>query len=500
MDKIYTALQLQELYREASTHTGLAPSDLCERGAIGFVNAFNQLYRSNALVHIFAGPRDNGAYALAIARLLHEAGRSIRIYLFFHQGKLSDLCEDQRLRLVAQGASVQEVTTQFDPPSFAPGQLIIDGLFGSECVHPLEGGFAALTDLLNGSGLDIVSVDLPSGLFADDNSGNDLRHIVRARHTITFVAPRLAMLLEENKSYIGHWQVIPLAIKESVHQQIHTRYHLQSEQMLSQALRQRATFASDGDYGRALIVGGGAGRYGQLALAARASLYAGCGEIEVLTDEAGASIVQTITPEATTIASDHTTVPNLRGYDAIGIGMANVAEVLTLPLLRGILSVSSSPMVLDRGAIELLATEPELLGRIPRESILLIGHRHRNQLLGRRYSDLDYIEQACSLASKHGLTLVLKGTYTAVCRSSGHVFFNSTGNAGMNTVATSDVLAGLLVGLLARGYEPLTATLLGCYIHGMAGDLCAGRLSMESLTASALLAEVPTVFRHLYAD
>lgn len=498
MSKIYTASKLYELYRLSASKGNLSALDLCERGAIAFTRAFALLHRSGSLIHIFAGPGDTGASALAIARLLSEAGRTVRTYLFYQQGRLSDLCQEQLALLREVDTAVEEVTSQFEPPTFYPGQVIIDGLFGSDLTRPLEGGFASLVQLINSSGLEIVSIDLPSGLFAEDNSINNSKAIIRANHTLTFEVPRLSMLLAENERYVGQWQVLPLGISEHIHQQVASQYYLGEEELLSRVLKPRQAFSHKDDYGRALLIGGSSGRYGHLALASRAAFVAGCGSVEVATDARGAMVLHSLTPEAIALEDSALHELPLREYSAIAIGTASSEACLTPDQLRDICAAYRRPLILDATAIDLIISEPDLIKILPEGSILLIAQRQRSGLLRTRYTDLDYLYEASDLAERSGLTIVLKGTYTMICRSTGNVFFNTTGNAGMACAGVGDVLTGLLLGFMARGYEALTAPLLASHLLGMAADQCAARYSMESLTASQILDAIPSALRQLY--
>lgn len=493
MNKVYSALQLQELYRLATAQMRLNDGELADRGAVPFVNTFNQLYRNPQQIHIFAGPEANGAYALAIARLLHECGRSVRIYLFYRQGRLGALCSLQHQRLLGMSVPIVEVTSRFEAPEFHSADVIIDGLFGEEITRPLEGGFAALVSLLNDSGLDIVSIELPSGLFPDSNQALGEQAIVRAKHTLTFETPRLAMFMAENAPYLGQWRVLPLGIPEQIHEQIRCQHFQESEQALSRSMRLRDPFADLEEYGDALLIGGASGRYGHLALAARACNISGCGQTYVQTQADGMLPMQIATPETTVFAEQAD-----RRYQAIGVGIATTPELYSADMLRNLLARHRAPIVLGGAVVDLLIEQPELMGSLSEASILLVDQGQRAGLLGRRYTDYDYLEQAKGLAARYGITLILHGAYPAVCRSSGNVFFCTSGNAALRTPAADVVLAGLLVGLLARGYNVLTASLLACYLVGRAADQYAARYSMESLTASELLRQIPDVFHQLY--
>lgn len=496
MNKLYTSQQIGQLYK-LSAELSVSPSDLCERAAMGVVSALSRLYRGDSLIYVFAGPWACGASALAAARRLYEQGRQVRIYLVYHQGQIGELTEEKRQDLLALGVSMTEVTTQLDFPNITPGQIVLDGLFGYELEQPLSGGFAHLVRRINASGADVVSLDLPSGLFAEDNEFNDPAGIIRASHTLTFESARLAMLLSENADYIGRWEVLPLGIAPEVHHQMSSAYFTQSEELLGHLLRRRSPFTSVSDYGHTLILGGADGHYGLLSLTAEAALLAGCGEVEVRTQEQGLQIVQTLVREA--LVYDIARVfARWDGYTAIALSAGN-HDTMTPAALSTLCHEVRRPLLLADHAIDLVAQERDLLNIIPEGSILLITPEQRARLLGvsQSHTDLYYLERAREVAHRHQLTLILQGTYTAICRSTQSVYFNTTGNAGMASRGVAQVLQGLILGFLAQGYDSLTATVLASYILGAAGDLYAARYGMESLTATRLMAQVPTILQQL---
>lgn len=505
MNKIYSPLQLQELYQTACRRGGLTPADLVERIAQRFVYAFTRLHSpSQRRVHIFAGAGENGAYALAIARLLRERNYRPEVYLFYRQGKLSESCEAQRLRLEGTEVPLTEVSTEFRPPHFQAGELIIDGLFGGELTKPLSGGYALVVDKINQSGLPIVSIEIPSGLYAEDNSTNPLEQVVRATHTIAFESPYLSLLFGESAPYVGQWQVLPIGIDEGLHQDVNSRYYLQSEQTLGASLLTRQPFADKQACGSALLIGGSTSKVGHLLLALRAALRAGCGELTVHTLTPLATSLQIAQPELLASLAggqEFEQLPKHLGqYQTIAIGTAMDEPAMSESLLRQLMTSSSRPMIFDDWAIQRFAHNRSLLDIVPRGSVLLCSRRDQERLFGGHTTSLERVELAKQLASRLDATIVLKGAYTAICRASDNVYFNTTGNAALARSGSGDVLTGLLLGLMARGYGSLVATLLACYLHGQVADLCAARQSIESVLPSDLVNHIGEALRQLASD
>ncbi|MDO4692706.1 MAG: NAD(P)H-hydrate dehydratase [Porphyromonadaceae bacterium] len=505
MNKIYSPLQLQELYQAACQRGELTPTDLIERIAQRFVYAFSRLYSSGQRrIHIFAGSGTNGAYALAVARLLRERNYRPEVYLFYRQGKLSEACETQRQRLAGTEVPMTEVSTEFRPPHFQTGELIIDGLFGGELTKPLSGGYALVVDKINQSGLPVVSIEIPSGLYAEDNSTNPLEQVIRATHTIAFESPYLALLFGESAPYVGQWQVLPIGFDEALHRSVNSRYYLQSEQSLGMSLLERKPFADKHSYGSALLIGGSTTKVGHLLLTLRAALRSGCGELTVHTLSSLASSLQIAQPELlASLAGEQEfeQLPkHLAHYQTIAIGTAMGESAMSEGLFRQLMTSCARPMIFDDWAIERFAQNRALLDLVPRGSVLLCSRRDQDRLFGGQTSSLERVELAKQLASRLDATIVLKGAYTAICRASDNVYFNTTGNAALARSGSGDVLTGLLLGLMTRGYNSLIATLLACYLHGQVADLCAARQSMESVLPSDLINHIGEALRQLASD
>lgn len=498
-------MQLQELYQSAIDAGDLSSSDLVERIAQRFVYAFSRLYSvGKRPIHIFAGPESNGAYALAIARLLREKHCRPEVYLFFRQGKISDICEEQRQKLSETDVPLKEITMEFRMPTFGRDEVIIDGLFGGDITRPLSGGYAALVDYINDADLPVVSIEIPSGLFAEDNSTNPAEHIVRASHTIAFEAPYLALLMADSAPYVGQWQVLPVGIGEEHHNGIRTRHYLLSDQVFASSLRSRSLFTHKADYGTALIVGGAPARLGGLLLALRASLRTGVGEVHTLAPSDLTIPIQMAQPEIECLprseADWSTFAYSVAEYRSMAIGTAMAGGEMTRADLRQVLSNSSRGIILDDWAIEQIIEERTLLKTIPSDSILLLSQSDQQRLFGEESATLERIEAAKEMADRLRSTIVLKGAYTAVCRPSDDVYFNTTGSAALAKAGSGHILTGLIAGLVARGYTSVTATLLAIYLHGLAADICVARQSTESVLPSDIVEHIGDALRQLYSE
>lgn len=502
MNKLYSALQLMHFHRLACETMGISSVGLAGFKAEAFAELFCSYYTPTQHVYLFAGYADNGAVTLAVAEILVQRGYTVDVYLFTNQGDVSPECRELCQRLKGLNIPVQEIVSQFAPPRVTSEDVLIDGLFGYELTHVLQGGFVALFKWMNAQTCEVVSLDLPSGQFADNTVDIHRSNIVKASRTITFDAPHLSMLMSESTPYVGAWHLCSLRIDQSVYDAIPGTHTCVTSEYISSILLKRSSFSKKSDFGRALIIGGENGRYGLLSCATRASLFAGIGELHVSTKLDGLAQLSTSSPEAILLCPEGDNYPipdDLRAsYRAIAVGVATHRDAFRAEDLRAICSSYRHPLVLDNTAIELLAQEPSLLPLIPEKSILLLNQRAREELLGLHFSDMEYLERARDLSARRDLILVLTGRYTAICSANEGVYFNLSGNSGMASVGIGEILTGIITGLIARGYSPLNACIVGCYVHGLAGDNVARKYTEECLTASLLLEAIPETFHQIY--
>ncbi|WP_256823863.1 NAD(P)H-hydrate epimerase, partial [Porphyromonas gingivalis] len=275
---IFTGARIKELDRYTIEHEPVSSIDLVERAAATWVYEFERLYTQQRRIIVFAGPGNNGADALCAARILGENGYSVDAFLFNVSGSLSPECNECRVRLLeTSGIRLTEVVDNFIPPELSSQTVVVDGLFGVGLNRPLQGGFAKVVEFLNQSGAEIVSIDIPSGLFEEDNFGNNPNAIIRATHTLTFEYPKLSFLFSENADYVGKWKVLNIGLSVEGKQTIKTEYFLNTDFDISGIIRQRPRFAHKGTFGHALLIAGSRGKMGAACLAAKACLRSGIG-------------------------------------------------------------------------------------------------------------------------------------------------------------------------------------------------------------------------------
>lgn len=487
--KILSAQQTREVDAHTIEHEPIASIDLMERASIAFVNWFVPRYDQSKSILVVVGSGNNGGDALAIARVLHNKSYVVSLYLAGSNTKGS---VDYNINLERLPSKI-EILDKFDGRS----DVIIDGLFGSGLSREIEGKLVELIQIINELDKPIISIDIASGLGCEDIAKGE--NIIKPTHTVSFQLPKLAFLLSENEQFVGYWHMVDIGLGQDYISKLPVIFNYQLHNEIKECLLKRPKFGHKGIFGKVLIVGGSYGKMGAMVLASKASLRSGTGLVTSLIPACGYQILQTAVPEAMCITSGdaflrNAKIENLLNYDAIGIGPGLGTSLETLPLLLEILKKYNKPMVLDADALNLISENPELIELIPAGSILTphIGEFHR--LLGDSPNSLERLANQRDFSRKHHLILVLKGAYSSISDVSGNIWFNSTGNAGMATAGSGDVLTGIITGLLAQGYSSINAAKLGVYLHGCAGDIAKDTLGEQALIAGDLIERISEAF------
>lgn len=501
--KIFTSTQIKDWDRYTTEHEAVKSIDLMERAARAVTDAICEEWSPMRVV-VFAGPGNNGGDALAVARMLADRDFKVEVFLFNIHHTLAPDCATNRQRLMANGNKVAftEVTVNFDPPVLGADTLVVDGLFGAGLNKPLSGGFSSLVKYINQSDAAVVSIDLPSGLMPEDNTYSVRANIVRATLTLTFQQPKLAMFLADNQPYIGRLRVLDIRLARAYADKTEAPCTLLDEADVRALLRHRDAFAHKGDMGHALLIAGSYGMSGAAILAARACMRAGVGKLTVHTPRANYAVMQTAVPEAIMQIADNdmrfSDPVDATPYSAVGIGPGLGTDEDTALAMIAQLRRNACPTVIDADALNILGNHRAWMQQLPKDSILTPHPKELERLTGGSANGCyDRLTKASELAARHQAYVILKGHYSALCLPSGHIIFNSTGNAGMATAGSGDVLTGIITGLLARGYSQAHACIVGMYIHGLAGDIAARELGQESLIASDIIQYMPAAWRLL---
>lgn len=498
---IFSPKQTQDIENATCYAQGINSLELMERAAsVVSVELMSRFLPGQRFV-VVAGPGNNGGDALAVARQLIEHGyRKVEIFLFNVTEKLSHDCDEMRKKLITmENVDFTEVTKEFSPPYLSETDVVVDGLFGIGLKHSLSGGFQALASLINESGAFVVSIDIPSGLFSEWNSGSSHRDMVRANLTLTFQFPKLSFLIEDNARIIGEWKVLDIDLDEKKIKETPAEYKFVEGYMVRPFLRKRELFSVKRDYGSVLLLAGSKGMMGAAIMASRAALKSGAGLVTVHSASSGYAILQTAFPEAMFEPDRNenyiTDMMPHHPHQVVAVGPGIGTHNTTIDALEFLLKNSSSPLLLDADALNCIAKRSSLLSLIPPYTVITPHAGEFDRLFGEQKDHEARLKTAIEMAKLYNIIIVLKGHYTACIRPGGKVFFNSTGNPGMSTAGAGDVLTGVIAAFMAQGMRPEIAASVGVYIHGLAGDIAANEIGEFGVIASDIADNVGRAIR-----
>ena len=496
--KIFPTTAIKAIDAYTIEHEPIASIDLMERAARALAGAILQRYAGRGFT-VFAGPGNNGGDGLAVARILHAAGCQVSVWLINPKGKLSPDCAVNLSRLKDTGVAVTEAVEAFSMPALGKETVIIDALFGSGLDRPVtEGLFAAVIRGIDALSNDIVAIDMPSGLMGENNDPFS-QLIVFASLTLTLQFPKLSLLFAENAPFVGDIQVLDIGLSKEAMAVAPSKYHFTEACDIKPLLRPRAKHAHKTLFGRALLVAGSQGMAGASVLAARASLRSGVGLLTVHTPACNIPIVQVAVPEAMASVDSNECCFSDRldtsKYNAVAVGPGLGQSAESEEALLYLIDNCTVPMVLDADALNILAHHPQYLQKLPQGSVITPHIGEFSRLFGETSSSFVRLQAAKAFSVTFGVTVVLKGAYTAVISPDGNICFNSTGNPGMATGGSGDVLTGVILALLARGYNAPDASRLGVYVHGLAGDMAAQKVGETALIASDIIDSLPAAWQ-----
>ena len=500
--KILTSSQLKELDKYTIAHEPIASIDLMERAAIALTNAIIRRWDKSFKMVVFAGPGNNGGDALAVARMLSQRGYHVEVFLFNTKGKLSEECQTNLERLKMCGSVYfTEISTQFDPPELTESHVVIDGLFGSGLNKPLSGGFAAVVKYINASKAQVAAIDIPSGLMGEDNTYNIRQNIVHADVTLSIQLPKLSFLFPENEDVVGEWELLDIGLKQSYIDATASPFSILGEGVIRPIIKPRKRFAHKGSFGHGLLIAGSYGMAGASILSAKACLRSGIGLLTVHTPIHNHDILQISVPEAivqTDIHERYFAQPtDLSRYKAIAIGPGLGQEEDTALAMMEQIQGSNLPIILDADAINILSTHRNWLSRLPKRCILTPHLGELERLIGKCMDTYERLTKVKELAAYLQSYIIVKGAWTTIVTPEGEYFFNPTGNPGMATGGSGDVLTGILLALVAQGYSREEACKLGVYIHGLAGDIAAEEMTETGMISSDIINALPNAWKKI---
>lgn len=496
--RVLSSSQIREADAYTIKHEPIKSIDLMERASIACVQKILWVYGNNPSFTIYCGIGNNGGDGLAIARLLQDKGVDVEVSLIHFSPKQSFDNKINEERLIKNNIDINHIHSKDDLKAIK-SDIVIDALVGTGLTRPLSGLLLETVDHINSSKASCIAIDLPSGMYCEDDNGEIFDKIIKADLTLSFQIPKLNFFFPDMFPFVGEWRILDIQLNEEFLSGCESNYTFADRDLILSIYKSRNAFAHKGTYGHALLYVGCHGKMGAAVLATRSCMKSGAGLVTAISPESGYEILQTTVPEVMVITKDDDNLTSenldLSKYSAIGVGPGIGTSEKTSSFLKSIINDAESPLVIDADGINILSENPELLKELPNGSILTPHVKEFERLFG-TYKSCYARQQAQQKASKeHSIHIVLKGKYTSITSPEGQTYFNNTGNPGMATAGSGDVLTGIITALLSQGYSPLNSCLLGCYLHGLSGDLSSRESSEESLMASDIIDYLGKAFK-----
>lgn len=501
--KLLNPEQTRALDQYTIQNEPISSIDLMERAAQSCIDWLLANIKQQSF-YIFAGAGNNGGDGLAIARMLNYLTYKKKVFLIKASNKLSTDASINLERLQQKDASCLSIVNSINDIDFngiEKDAIIIDALFGSGLNRPLEGLYQLVVEQINQLPNKVVSIDIPSGLFAEYDKDSSQGHcIVKAHSTLTFQMPKLSFFLPESSQYVGKWHVLNIGLSHKFIQEQPCQHHMVKKKEIRKKHKTRALHSHKGNYGHALLIAGSYGMMGAAIIASKACLRSGVGLLTAHVPHWGYNIIQTAVPEAMTSIDrsemSFTEFPDLNGFNAIGIGPGLNKKKNSILAFENLLdSVNDQALVIDADGLNILGENKHLLKKLPKNAILTPHPKEFERLAGSWNNDMHKLALLKEFSQQYDVITVLKGAHTISCLTDGTCYFNTTGNPGMATAGSGDALTGVILALLAQGYCSKNAAIFGVYLHGKAGDIAVKKESQESLIASDIISYLGAAFR-----
>lgn len=509
--KIFNVSQINKIDSYTVTNDCIESIDLMERASIKLSEVFVKRFSLSESIIIFAGVGNNGGDALALARILTTKGyNNITTYILSgkrrskdNQVNLERLCSIKR-------SAIHYISSADDLPKIEIDNIVVDGLLGSGLNRGVEGLLSSLISHINRSGAYILSIDIPSGLFADTISGKECTSsVIESNLVATFQTPKLSFMFGESAPYVKEYTICDIGLNADYMESLNTPYSYITESDIKSIISKTENIALNGSrfdhkgtYGHALIIAGKYGMMGACILASKACLRGGVGVLTAHIPNSCCSTMQISIPEVVVEldSSDSCLTDrdlDLTRYSAVGIGPGIGTLPDTAEALKALLETYNGPLIMDADAINIVSNNPQLISLIPPNTIITPHPKEFDRLVKALGIDVvsnytvqsPYIrfKQQIELSIKYSIIVILKGANSSISMPNGTISFNSSGNRAMATAGSGDVLTGVILALLAQGVAPSYAATVGVWLHGSAGDIYVNRHQSYSLIASDLI-------------
>ena len=494
--RLYRSNHIKKIESDTMSIHGTSSLELMDRASNVFVDWIIPKINKTDKISVLCGKYNNGADGLVIGEKLLMRGYNVSIWVLditssqsaefeFHYNRILPIFPDD----------IVKVQT-FDEISLGDNPIIIDAIFGNGLNRPLSGEFLNIIRMINRLNCTVFAVDVPSGMNSDEAHGWES---LQCDEVLCFEYPKLALFQYGKEAPFQSWNYGSIDLDDSQYRTEVPADHLITKEMLSGWLKSRPPHSHKGLLGHALIVAGSPGMGGAAMLAGKACIRSGCGLVTLITGRDIFQAVHSSSPEIMCLEPHDEKIESIlnqhNSYLGIGPGLSTSNE--SKQLLNKLLQGFDRPVVLDADGLNLLSQNPEMWTHLPENSVLTPHPKEFDRLFGPCLNRAERIKLQKAKSVEMKVNIVLKGRYTCITDTRGNTYYNASGNPGMATAGSGDVLLGIITGLIAQGYQPHHAAIMGTYIHGITGDLTSISLGQNSMTAHDIIDFLPLGFQHL---
>jgi hydroxyethylthiazole kinase-like uncharacterized protein yjeF len=497
-EQIYKADQIT-LERQQITST-----ELMERAATEVFDwMHSRLNGAPVLIRVFCGIGNNGGDGLVLSRHLVNHGYNVITYVVNCSNERSNdfLINYERLRQTSKKWP-ELLKCESDFPEISPDDVIVDAIFGIGLNRPADDWIQRLFQHFRKSKAFTLSIDIPSGLYTDKIPESE-DSVVWSHYTLSFQVPKLVFFLPNTAKFVDRWEVIDISLDQDFLSEAKSIANYIEKAEVLPFYKTRDKFSHKGTFGHVLIIGGSYGKIGAVQLTSRAALVSGAGLVSAYIPKCGYTALQTALPEIMVMTDvNEDFISNIevdQPFSAIGLGVGLGTHLDTVSALESFLKAQKTFLVIDADAINILSSHNKLIQHIPELSVLTPHPKELERLIGKWNDDFDKIKKVKRFSEKHNLIVVIKGFNTMIIHQN-DIYINSTGNPGLATAGSGDVLTGIITGLMAQGYEPLQSAIFGVYLHGKSADLLAQQMAYQSITASDVIDGISNAYIDLFVE
>ncbi len=500
--KLFSKEQIYEGDKLTTERQNISSTDLMERAGTQIFNWIHtRMQGAQVPIHIFCGIGNNGGDGLVLARHLITHGYNVITYIVNCSDKRSKdfLINYDRIKNVTKDWP-KMLTCQADFPEFYADDIIVDAIFGIGLNRPPNDWVQELFQKFKVSKAFTLSIDIPSGVYTDKSVENE-NAAVHANYTLSFQSPKLVFFLPETAKYTVQWEALDIGIDKDYLMQTETEVELISKMEVLPLYKPREKFSHKGDFGHVMILGGSYGKIGSVNLASSAALRSGAGLVTAYIPKCGYQSLQTALPEVMVISDDSEASISNINFDiepsviGIGVGLGTTAE--TAKTFESFLKMNKVPLVIDADGLNLLSKKKILLKLVAKQTILTPHPKELERLVGKWSDDFDKLKKVKAFSKKYDVIVIIKGAYSITVYED-KLYINTTGNPGMATAGSGDVLTGMISGLVGQGYEPLAAGIFGTYLHGKSADISVEDYGYQSLIASHIIETMGKAYIDLF--